>query len=170
MPMSNEKPDWESFRKRIIIEKPINQVYEAWAIPDKIMLWFLQQAQYSVSNQPRPSPQLIQKGDTFKWKWHNWDFEESGSVLEANGKDKIAFTFGQGGNVSINLKTVTKGTEVLLTQDDIPADDQGKMSFYVGCSTGWTFWLTNLKAWMEYNITLNAKGLSQGETRDLVNS
>lgn len=131
--MSNEKLDWRSFRKRIIIEKPINQVYEAWAIPDKIILWFLQQAQYSTSgNQPRPFHQLIQKGDTFKWKWHNWNFEESGSVLEANGKDEIAFTFGQGGNVRVNLKTVAKGTEVLLTQDNIPADDQSKDELLCG--------------------------------------
>jgi len=34
----------------------------------------------------------------------------------------------------------------------------------------WTFWLTNLKAYLEHNITLHAKGLNQDETMDLVNS
>jgi hypothetical protein len=40
----------------------------------------------------------------------------------------------------------------------------------VGCSTGWTFWLTNLIAYLEHDITLHAKGLKQYETKDLVNS
>jgi hypothetical protein len=44
------------------------------------------------------------------------------------------------------------------------------MEIFVGCITGWTFWLTNLKAYLEHNITLHAKGLKQDETMDLVNS
>ena len=37
-------------------------------------------------------------------------------------------------------------------------------------ATGWTFWLANLKAYIEHGITLNARGLRQEETTDLVNS
>jgi hypothetical protein len=40
----------------------------------------------------------------------------------------------------------------------------------VGCATGWTFWLANLKAWLEHGITLHATGLSQADTTNLVNS
>ena len=104
------------------------------------------------------------------WKWNNWDVEEIGEIREANGKDRISFTFGKGGIVHVELKDSKGGTEVILTQENIPSDEKSKMDFYVGCSTGWTFWLANLKAWMENGVLLQAKGLSQEDTKDLVNS
>ena len=61
-------------------------------------------------------------------------------------------------------------TEVTLVQDNIPTDEESRMNLFVGCITGWTFWLTNLKAYLEHGITLHAKGLQQDETTDLVNS
>ncbi len=97
-------------------------------------------------------------------------FTEKGQILEANGKDLISFTFGSGGIVTVRLKEVKGNTEVELIQSDIPTDEKSKMEIYVGCITGWTFWLTNLKAYVEHNITLHAKGLNQDETMDLVNS
>jgi hypothetical protein len=118
----------------------------------------------------RQAEEFVQKGDTFLWKWNNWDFTEKGQILKANGKDLISFTFGSGGIVTIKLNEFPNGTEIELTQKDIPTDDNSKMEIFVGCITGWTFWLTNLKAYLEHNITLHAKGLKQDETTDLVNS
>jgi len=60
--------------------------------------------------------------------------------------------------------------DFVLTQCDIPTNEKSKMEIYVGCRTGWTFWLTNLIAYFEHNITLYAKGLNQDETMDLVKS
>jgi len=68
------------------------------------------------------------------------------------------------------LKENIAGTDVLLIQDDIPTDEKSKIEFFVGCSIGWTFWMINLKAYLEHNVTLHAKGLKQDETTDLVNS
>lgn len=98
------------------------------------------------------------------------DITEKGEILEANGKDSIAFTFGSGGNVHIRLKPMSSNTEITLVQNEIPTDENSKMNIYVGCITGWTFWLTNLKAYLEYGITLHSKGLKQEDTTDLVNS
>lgn len=146
-------------------------VYAAWAKPADLTEWFLEKADYQDKNRTVRKPHdLVQKDDAFTWKWHNWDFEEKGEVLEANGTDAISFTFGQGGNVHIRLKPVSGGTEVTLNQDQIPTDDKSKKDIFVGCATGWTFWLTNLKAWLEHDITLHATGLKQEETADLVNS
>jgi len=122
---------------------------------------------------PAEAPdELVQKGDLFSWKWYNRDFTEKGEVLEANSRDTISFTFGAGGNVSVTLKPADADglTEVILKQYDIPTDDKSKMDIYVGCSTGRTFWLTNLKAYLEHGITLHAKGLTQKEMNNLVNS
>jgi len=44
------------------------------------------------------------------------------------------------------------------------------MMFSVGCSNGWTFWMANLKAYLEHGITLHAKGMKQSEVADFVNA
>ena len=169
--MEQSPIDWTRFRKRITIQKPMEAVYAAWATQDGIESWFLEKADYwDNASHLKPSNKFVAKGDKFSWKWHNWEFEENGTILNANGVDLIAFTFGSGGNVSLSFKPTDSGTEIILTQQDIPTDERAKKDFFVGCSNGWTFWLANLKAWMEYGITLNTKGLKQGETADLVNS
>ena len=169
--MGGKTPNWTSFRKRIVINTPIAKLYDAWAIPGNLTQWFLEEAIYiKPDGNQKPSSERIKEGDKHIWKWNNWDFKEEGNVLKANGKDGISFTFGAGGNVHINLKEVERGTELELMQDEIPVDEESKMNYYVGCSTGWTFWLANLKAWLEHGITLHVKGLAQEETKDLVNS
>ena len=37
----------------------------------------------------------------------------------------------------------------------MPTDEETKMNIYNGCSCGWTFWLANLKAYLEHGILLN---------------
>lgn len=161
---------WNTFTKRILINKSINSVYHSWATKKQIETWFLEKADFVSGNSHREADELVQKGDSFFWKWNNWDFTEEGQVLEANGKDLISFTFGSGGIVTVKMKEIKNSTEVKLVQDKIPTDDKSKMDIFVGCISGWTFWLTNLKAYLEYNITLHAKGLEQDETKNLVNS
>lgn len=164
-------PDWTTFRKRIVINKPVEEVYAAWAKSVNMETWFLEKAKYfDNTEQPRKPDEPVRKGDRFIWKWNNWDFEENGKILDENGVDQISFTFGAGGNVHIQLLPTAKGTELTLTQDSIPTDEKSKKEIFVGCATGWTFWLANLKAWLEHGITLHATGLSQEETADLVNS
>lgn len=169
--MSAEKIDWSSFRKRILISKPIETVYATWATSASIEQWFLEKAGYQDENgNSRKPEEFVQAGDSFSWKWNNWNFNENGKILDANNKDKLSFTFGAAGNVHVSLRKSEYGTEVTLIQDNIPTDEKSKKDIYTGCATGWTFWLANLKAWLEHGITLHAKGLPQEETTDLVNS
>lgn len=170
--MNTENIDWSSFRKRIFISKPIETVYAAWATRANIEQWFLEKAGYQDEKGISRNPEeLIQAGDSFNWKWNNWNFTENGKILKANDTDEISFTFGTGGIVHVSLQTSKNGgTEVTLLQENIPTDEKSKMDIYTGCATGWTFWLANLKAWLEHGITLHAKGLPVEETTDLVNS
>lgn len=169
--MDEQPINWSSFRKRIMISRPVEDVYAAWAIPEKLATWFLEKAVYTDSNlQPRKPNEPVRKGDRYTWKWNNWNAEEQGEIMEANGKDRLTFSFGLGGDVYLTLKESDGKTEVILVQDGIGTDEKSKKNYYVGCSTGWSFWLANLKAWMEHGITLHATGLSQEETADLVNS
>lgn len=162
--------NWNAFTRRILINKPIDLVYQCWATKAQIETWFLEKADYRFGDEMRRTDELVQKGDHFSWKWNNWDFNEEGEVLEANGKDLISFTFGKGGYFQVILQESNGMTEVVLTQKDIPTDEKSKLNIYVGCITGWTFWLTNLKTYLEYNVTLHALGLNQNETTDLINS
>lgn len=163
--------NWTSFRKRILIKKPVDYLYRAWSTSGEIEKWFLEKAEYfSPDAIPRDNAELFQKDDTFIWKWNNWDFAEEGKILRANGKSGLSFTFGSGGVVHVDLKPKNGLTELTLVQEEIPTDEESKKNIYVGCATGWTFWLTNLKAWAEHGITLHATGLQQKDTTDLVNS
>lgn len=169
--MPDPAPDWTEFTRRIFIAKPVDEVYRAWSIPANLTRWFLEEADYwTADKRKRADTEEISAGDRHIWKWHNWDLTEEGKVLKANGKDAISFTFGSGGKVHLQFRHRDGNTELVLTQDQIPQDDQSKMNLFVGCSTGWTFWLTNLKVWLEHGITLHATGLNQEDTKHLVNS
>jgi len=51
-----------------------------------------------------------------------------------------------------------------LAQYDIPTDDATKFKIHCGCSNGWTFWLANLKAYLEHGILLHET--ESGSTND----
>jgi hypothetical protein len=80
-------------------------------------------------------------------------------ITEANGKDHFQFVFGDAGVVTVDMKEVGNATELVLTQDRIPIDEKGRESYHIGCSTGWTFYLANLKSLMEGGIDLRNKNV-----------
>ncbi|MBQ4819049.1 SRPBCC domain-containing protein [Aquimarina sp. MMG016] len=150
-----EKLQWSSFTKKIYIHTSIENLYNLWATSKGITSWFLKNAEYrSPKGQVRKPGELIQKGDTYTWEWHNWDEKEEGEITEANGKDYIELTFG-GCKVSVKLEKKNNVTMVTLIQFEIPEDDDSKLKLHYGCSNGWTFWLANLKAFIEHRVLLN---------------
>lgn len=150
---------FDQFTKKIHINASIEKIYECWTTVRGIKSWFLSDASYTDgSGNERNDEETIQKGDRYVWKWHNWNGKEEGTILEANGKDFINFTFANDGcKVSVELKKVNNAVLVTLKQYEMATDDKTKMNLYNGCSCGWTFWLTNLKAYLEHGIVLNEK-------------
>ena len=147
--------NWDTFEKKIYIRTTVDRLYRLWATEDGITQWFLNHAEYTDANGVRRPPNdLIQKGDRFVWRWHNWDGKEEGQVLDANGKDFLQFTFAEG-KLDISFKQQNDIVIVELKQFEIPQDEENKLKTYWGCSNGWTFWLTNLKAYIEHGILLN---------------
>jgi hypothetical protein len=106
-----------------------------------------------------PGDQAVTAGDTYKWLWHGYpdSTAEYGEILEANGKDYMKFRFGKAGICSIRIKTELDENIVELVQEDIPTDEQGMYNYHVGCKTGWTFYLANLKSMLEGGIDLRNK-------------
>ncbi len=67
------------------------------------------------------------------------------------------FVFGKAGVVSVGL-TEKAGDKIFwLKQEQIPADEPGKYNFHVGCKTGWTFYLANLKCVLQGGPDLRNK-------------
>ena len=87
--------------------------------------------------------------------WHNWDGQENGTILETNGRDLIRFSFAESCEVTITLEQREKAVLLSLTQSKIPEDEKSKLQIFYGCSNGWTFWLANLKSYLEHGILLN---------------
>lgn len=64
--------NWDTFTKKILINKPIEEVYRCWSTKSKIETWFLEKANFTSNNGQREPDELVQKGDKFYWKWNNW--------------------------------------------------------------------------------------------------
>lgn len=147
---------FDSFTKKIYIKAPVEKLYWCWATSEGICTWFLRNAKYVKKNGTRRNVgENFQKGDQYEWEWNNWDGQEKGEILKANGKDSVEFSFAGNCKVSVYLKVENSAVLLSLRQYNIPTDDEHKLNIHYGCSNGWTFWLANLKAYLEHDIVLN---------------
>ena len=152
--------DWSKFTVRITVKASPKELYKAWATRKGIEYWFLRLSEYKKPDGTlRSSNEEVQAGDTYRWLWFGYgdDTAETGSILECNGKDQIKFKFGAAGDCTVNIKAEAGETIVELIQENIPTDEKAMQQFYVGCNTGWTFYLANLKSLMEGGIDLRNK-------------
>ena len=154
--------DWSRFTQKINIKAPIQVIYAAWTTPEKLEQWFLRKAEFHTSTHKlRDGNSQIHSGDTYEWLWHGHadDTVEKGKVLETNGIDKIKFSFTAGALVTVQIGEVGGENIVMLTQEDIPEDEHGMVYYHLGCQTGWTFYLANLKSILEGGIDLRNKNM-----------
>ncbi len=150
------KLSFDSFTKKIYIKSSVEKLYWSWATTEGIASWFLKKATYtSTGGAVRSSKEPIQEGDAYIWEWHNWDGQEKGSVIQANNTNFLEISFAENCRVSVTMED--KGTACLLSlkQYNIPTDEESKLNIHHGCSNGWTFWLANLKCYLEHGILLN---------------
>ncbi len=152
--------DWSQFVVRISINATIDKLYHAWATREGMEYWFLRLSEYKKSDGTiRGDKEYVEKGDTYKWLWHGWpdDTVEYGTILDCNGKDFFKFSFGKAGNCAVVIKKEEGESMIELVQDNIPTDEQGMHYWHLGCKTGWTFYLANMKSLYEGGIDLRNK-------------
>ena len=160
--MSTKEYDWSRFVVRINVNAPVEKLYEAWATRSGIEHWFLRLSEYK-----KPAGDLLggnefaQPGDTYRWLWHGWDDDtsESGSILSCNGKDFFKFSFGKAGDCAITIREEQGEMLMELVQDNIPTDPVSIHQWHLGCKTGWTFFLANMKSVYEGGIDLRNKNV-----------
>lgn len=149
--------DWKMFTVRVPVAASIEKLYWCWATREGIEYWFLRMSDYKKPDgTQRGNDEYAQKGDIYSWRWYGWSDEvtEHGEILECNGKDFFKFSFGNAGNCAVTIKTENGKTLVELVQDEIPDDEHGRQYYQLGCKTGWTFYLANLKSLLEGGIDL----------------
>jgi len=158
--MSTSSYDWSRFVVRINVNAAGKALYDAWATKAGMEYWFLRLAEYKKPDSTlRENKEQVEQGDTYKWLWHGWpdDTVEYGTILDCNGIDFFKFSFGKAGNCTVTIKKEEGEPIVELIQDLIPEDDYGKQYWHLGCKTGWTFYLANMKSLYEGGIDLRNK-------------
>jgi hypothetical protein len=157
--------EWHHFHQKIFVNAPIQIIYEAFATCLGMEKWFLRSCIYSRNDKALNKNEYAKAGDSYSFLWHGWPDEtnEKGTILFANDIDTFEFTFDGNAStnmvVKISLKSSNEATMVDLYQYNIPDDDASKMNYYVGCKTGWNFYLANMKASFEYGIDLRNKDI-----------
>lgn len=160
--------DWTTFTRKIAVKADLSTMYDAWAKASEIEKWFLSRAVYYDTNAQPINPSVpIEKGNTYEWSWFLYDPKESGTITEANGIDFIQFTFAGQCLVDIKLTPFNDHTIVELTQKNIPTDDASRQGIRLGCDSGWSFFLVNLKSVYEGGQDLRNKDVAM---KGMVNS
>ena len=160
--------NWEILTKRIAVKANISDLYNAWTIPKEIEKWFLSKAEFDKPTGKRVQRnENIKANDSYQWSWYLYDIIETGKVIETNGKDRLQFSFAGNCIVEIKLEQYQDDVIVALTQSNIPTDDQSKRGIRLGCDSGWSFFLINLKSVYEGGIDLRNKN---GDLKGMLNN
>ncbi|HEY9362506.1 MAG TPA: SRPBCC domain-containing protein [Chitinophagaceae bacterium] len=165
-----ENFDWSRFETRINIKASTEELYKSWATTRGMQDWFLRVCEYrKPGGSFRAEEEFVEKNDTYKWLWYGYpdDVKEEGEIIDCNGKDFLKFRFGKAGDCTVNILKEEEETIVQLIQENIPTDESGMKNYHLGCKTGWTFYLANLKSIMEGGIDLRNKN---EKIKNLVNA
>ena len=150
--------DWTTFTRKVAIKASLSEIYNAWTIPSEIEKWFLKTADYFAENGNSIDRDAnVSQNDRYAWSWYLFDIVEKGRIIEANGKDFFQFTFAGECLVQIKLEQQDEYVIVELTQENIPTDDDSKHDIRLGCDSGWSFYLVNLKSFYEGGADLRNK-------------
>ncbi len=153
-----ENFDWTQFTKRIAVNAPIQILYDAWTQSTQLEKWFLKTAVFVDDKENLLDGNLSAlPGMSYEWSWFLYDETEKGKVLIANGKDHFRFTFAGQCYVDVTFSEQFEHTVIELTQTNIPTDDKSKLDIRLGCSSGWSFYLVNLKSVYEGGLDLRSK-------------
>jgi len=150
--------NWTQFTRKIVIKSTVKELYDAWTTASEIEKWFLEKAIFKDSEgKELPKDENVKAGDTYQWSWYLFDPVETGKITAANGKDHFQFTFA--GNCTVAVKLTQKEAMVLveLIQANIPTDEKSKKGIRLGCDSGWSFYLVNLKSVYEGGMDLRNK-------------
>ena len=129
-----------------IVLKPIEEVFDAIANPDKLSDFFISRA-----SQP------IRKGENVIWYFDDVGGELSVQVKEVIPNTLISFTWAASGReatVKIYLEPIhSTKTSILITEENFPLDREG-VAQALGQTQGWTDFICCMKAFLCCGVNL----------------
>ncbi len=164
--MNNPPHDWSKFHLRININAPLQIILDAWTSQENLEKWFLSKAEYTdPSGHLRPRSSMIEVGDTYRWEWHAADDVAEGKVLSIDPSKSVSFSFM---GCTVQVRVFEEGGDNMLEvlQSDIGIDESSKVSYHLGCTRGWTFYMANLKSVLEGGLDLRNRN---DKVKDVVN-
>ena len=151
--------DWTQFTLRIEIKAPPSKVFKCWTDPRELIKWFPIKAEFEA-----------RQGGQFYFEWLAGD-KFSGEIIRARKPSLVEFPFGsKGEKVLVKIKKVRGGSEIELRQYDMKTTPKDKVTMHLGCREGWTFFLVNLKSWLEHGIDLRGHNPRKSYRQNYVNS
>lgn len=154
--------NWKQFIKRIPIKAPAKAIYEAWTTQQGLESWFLRLARFTKADgTPRPKNRSIEPGDRYKWLWFGYEdsVSEEREIIAVNGWDQLRFNFSGGCIVTVTIKQESGETICELVQDMPMEDEKARQGYFIDCSSGWSFYMVNLKSILEGGADLRNKNI-----------
>lgn len=161
--------DWTQFTRHLFVKADLSQVFNAWVVPAELERWFIAEARYTQSDStPRSAQAPVQPGDQYYWRWHQ-DADIRGEVLSVIENELFQFSFGTnsaGETIIVTVHFYREADETLieLTQQNMTNAPTDQVSWHLSCNLGWSFFMTNLKAWLEHGIDLRETSQQRAAT------
>ncbi len=153
------KYDWSQFLVKINIKAAPSKVYKAWTNPKMLNKWFTYDCELSLRKNG-----IFAMTDIYGNRWEM-------KVLSFRKDRLFRFTFGNlGEEVEVKLGKKGRTTIVELRQYNMKTTPRFKWDMHMGCRCGWTFFLANLKAFLEHGIDLRSHEREMGYNSHFVNS
>ena len=154
-----KKFDWSKFFLRIAIKAPPEKVFKAWTDGKIVSKWF------SVKAEIEPK-----KNGRIYYEWLANDKLET-KVIEIVKNRKFVIPFGSKGViVEVKIKKDGRGSICELRQYNMKTGPKDRVGMHMGCKTGWVFFLTNLKSYLEHGIDLRSHDKKRSYNQNFVNS
>lgn len=152
-----KKRDWRQFRLKIEIAAKPEKVFRAWTDDRIVPRWFCVKAEIK----PKKKGRLY-------FEWLGGDKLET-RVIDIKKNRLFFFPFGpKGEKVKLTIKPLKKCSGLELYQYDTTPEDG--LAVHNGCETGWTFFLANLKAYLEQGIDLRSHDPKKSYLQGYINS
>ncbi len=154
-----KKHDWSQFKLKIEVNRPVSTLFKAWTDGKLISKWFTVKAVI----EPKRNGRIY-------FEWLAGDKMEARVVSIVKNKS-FTFPFGsKGERVTVKFKKEGKGTICELHQYNMQLTPQSKWNMHRGCIQGWTFFLVNLKSYLEHEIDLRSHNPKKSYRQDFINS
>ena len=160
MAAKKTKPfDWTSFYLKIAINASPEKVFRAWTDAKELSSWFTVKTEFEAK-----------KNGRIHFEWLGGDKMDAKVISITKNRQVIIPFGGKGEKVKVVVKKDGKGAVCELYQYDMKTSEKDKTAMHMGCKQGWTFFLTNLKSYLEHGIDLRSHNPKRSYREHFINS